>query len=128
MDICKHAARTIAAASGPNDRLSLVTFSTDAVVCLQPTIMDEAGKKEFEAAISQVHPSNATNLQGGIHTSLEVLKGSYSGRNAVVCLLTDGVPTQRFQPPRGYQDRSQSGTRDSGYLGHCPVDKGGGHP
>jgi Mg-chelatase subunit ChlD len=102
MDISKHAARVIATAAGPQDRISIVKFSTGAEVVLPPTIMDAKGQQAFESALSQIHPEGCTNLWAGLNASLDSLKNTYTGRNSAVCLLTDGVPTASYEPARGY--------------------------
>lgn len=100
LDLVKHAVRTIISSLGDNDRLSLVTFSTQAKVALQLTKMNEAGRKKAEQALEKMQPEESTNIWDGLYKGLEVLREGAAGRNSAILLLTDGQPN--IVPPRGH--------------------------
>jgi hypothetical protein len=100
LDIVKHAVKTIIEVMGPNDRLSIVTFSDTAEVNLKLTQMTKDGKTTANKTLDKLHPTNSTNLWGGLNAGLDVLKAEkLPNRLAVLFLLTDGEPN--IHPPRG---------------------------
>ena len=99
LDLVKHAVHTIAQSLGPEDRLALVEFNSDANVVLPLTAMDDKGRAAALAALDPLKADGMTNLWGGVQASFELLRLSKARPNSAVFLLTDGVPTA--EPPRG---------------------------
>lgn len=110
LDVVRHAAKTLATAMKPEDRLAIVTFSTAVTTLLPLTSMDVAGKASAFAALDTMCPTSSTNLWGGISRGLEAFDSSSSEetsfRNAAMFVLTDGMPN--VTPPRGEEAMTAS--------------------
>jgi len=103
LDVVKHAVKTIINTLGPNDRLSIVAYSSTARVVMPLTKMDEAGRKAAELHNQTLSTGGQTNLWAGLEAGMDTLRAR--GRNtaskpAFVFLLTDGQPN--IVPPRGH--------------------------
>lgn len=95
--------RTIIHVLSPEDRISIVAYSSKATLVLPLTDMTTTGRAKAETALKQLRPQGQTNLWDGLHSGLEVLrKGQQAGsaRLSAVLLLTDGCPN--LVPPRGH--------------------------
>ena len=100
MDLVKHTINTMAAILGPQDQLSIVTFSTNAAIVLPPTFVDDAGRSKIQRALETVEPDSQTNIYDGIRMAAMIAnQPDLAGRNIVAALLTDGFPN--VNPPRG---------------------------
>jgi hypothetical protein len=108
LDVVKHALNTIISNLEPVDRLSIVSFTTDAKVVLELTPMNAAGRKQALAAVEKMHPEANTNLWAGLQTGLEVLRNrkSEQSKKSAILLLTDGEPN--VIPPGGHLPALQS--------------------
>jgi Mg-chelatase subunit ChlD len=104
LDIVKHAINTIIQVLGPDDRLSVISYSNNATLIFDLLAMNDAGKDRAKALVAALYPDGMTNLWDGLHTGLETLsKRSSTGSrnvNSAVLLLTDGEPN--IEPPRGH--------------------------
>jgi Mg-chelatase subunit ChlD len=98
LDVVKHALRTIAHSLGPNDRMSVVAYSTIARVVVELVTMDEANKRSALEGIEGLRAGGQTNIADGLREGLDVLRHS-SGITAIL-LLTDGQPN--VVPPSGH--------------------------
>ncbi|KAK5262955.1 hypothetical protein LTR96_011596 [Exophiala xenobiotica] len=102
LDLVKHAARTILETLGPRDRLGIVTFSDDAKIVQELTIMSSAEKKATWQRIEKLHDEASTNLWAGIRTGLDLFSKTPLVDNVQgLYLLTDGMPNHMC-PPQGY--------------------------
>jgi Mg-chelatase subunit ChlD len=101
LDVVKHALRTIAHGLGPNDRMSVVAYSTIARVVVEPVTMDETNKRSALDGIEGLRAGGQTNIADGLREGLDVLRerGHSSGITAIL-LLTDGQPN--VVPPSGH--------------------------
>lgn len=100
LDVVKHAVKTIVAALGPQDRLSIVKYSSDAEVVVPLTHMNEQEKKKILKQVEVLHTEGSTNLWDGLHKGLEMLRtNSQPDKLTALMLLTDGLPN--ISPPRG---------------------------
>ena len=105
LDLVKHACRTVVNTLGPNDLLSLVTFSSTAQVRLRPARMDISGRALAEAQLDAMAPGGQTNLWDGLREGLDLATESTAEaadgfhRLSHLVLLTDGLPN--IAPPRG---------------------------
>ena len=68
LDIVKHAVKTCAHSLHSLDRLSIVTFSTNATVLAPLTFVNEEGLDIIDEAVSQMLPDDNTNLWAGLIT------------------------------------------------------------
>eukprot|EP00945_MAST-04E_sp_MAST-4E-sp1_P006222 g6222.t1 len=103
LDVTKHAVRTVMEVLGPNDRLSLVKYSTEAHVVCPLLKMDKVGKTKAMLALKNMSPTASTNLWDGLFKGMEVVrtrKAAEQSRLSHVMLLTDGQPN--IAPPRGH--------------------------
>lgn len=102
LDVVKHATATVGAMLGPQDRLSIVSFSTGATVEMPLTAMGSAGKAALTRTLTRLDANGATNLWAGLQTAMDlaIAPGTSSERTTAILLLTDGQPTQ--EPPRGH--------------------------
>ncbi|TVU34790.1 hypothetical protein EJB05_16642, partial [Eragrostis curvula] len=79
------------------DRLSVVTFSTNARRITGLTRMSDAGKAIAKGAVESLYVESATNIGDGLRVAAEVLDGRRQ-RNSVasIILLSDGQDTFNF--------------------------------
>ena len=107
LDIVKHAAKTVISSLNSYDRVAIVSFSDRAKIEYPLNFMTQGNKQPAIDAVSSLHAHGGTNLYDGLLRSLELLdvrKTGPSGPNLAVgsiILLTDGVPTASYLPPRG---------------------------
>jgi hypothetical protein len=69
LDIVKHAVKTIAHVLGPQDRLSLVSYSTSARTVTPLTPMNEQGRQTAVVALEALEAGGQTNLWSVVHFS-----------------------------------------------------------
>ncbi len=107
-DLVKHSVRTVAAMlhERANTHLCLLHFS-DATRTLLPTTAigkSPLGLQAANTAIDALPTSGGTNLWDGIRSGLMEAKRCselYPNANIQVMLLTDGEPTESYNPPGG---------------------------
>lgn len=97
LSLVKHATRTVLESLGPNDRLSIVSFSDEAIVELKAKAMDSAGKSMARDVLDRLQPFNSTNLAAGVLTGIEAAHAVTADRShfTSIFLLTDGVPNDQ---------------------------------
>lgn len=101
LDVVKHAVKTIIESLTPEDRLSVVSYSSTAQTVFELMSMDTAGKLHAAGLVDRLTPGGNTNLWDGLQTGLENLRqGGNKDRFAHIMLLTDGMPN--INPPRGH--------------------------
>lgn len=95
-----------------DDTISIVEYSDDAGVVLEPTSVAEA--ERIVDAIDSLQPSDSTNLEAGLRAGYEQAQAAYvdGGLNAVI-LASDGVANVGLTDPDGLagviQDRADDG-------------------
>ena len=94
LDVVKHAILTCLEGFRPQDKVSLVVYSTEARVLMPSLCMDAGGKACIKIALAGIDAENSTNIWDGLRLGLEQLP-----RGGTVFLLTDGQPNR--SPPRG---------------------------
>lgn len=93
LDLVKHAARTIIETLDENDRLGVVTFSTDAKVVQNLLPMTKRNKKETWARVENLQVESMTNLWHGILNGIKLFDDDErTNTAAAVMILTDGMP------------------------------------
>ena len=96
LDVTKHALKTIVKSLSPQDEFSLVSFSNEARVEMEPRMMTVDGAKTALDKIEALQPDDLTNLWNGLKKGLDVLTESKPRTNNVALfLLTDGLPNVR---------------------------------
>jgi len=100
LDLVRHAIRTIIKNLEDCDRLAILSFANKAVLVLELTPMNEAGRRDAEIRLGHLQTDGMTNLWQGLKEGIELLTNAAApGRLQHVMLLTDGIPN--FNPPRG---------------------------
>lgn len=94
LDVVKHAILTCLEGFRPQDKVSLVVYSTEARVLMPSRCMDAGGKACIKIKLAGMDAENSTNIWDGLRLGLEQLP-----RGGTVFLLTDGQPNR--SPPRG---------------------------
>lgn len=94
MDVVKHGILTCICGLRPQDKASLVLYSSDARLLVPLRAMDASGKAQFKVALAGIQPENSTNIWAGLEMGISQLQNG-----GTVFLLTDGQPNIR--PPRG---------------------------
>ena len=96
LDITKHALKTIVKSMTPNDEFSLVTFSSDVRVAMEPRMMTPEAVTTAIEKIDGLRTEAMTNLWAGLKKGLEVLTDRKpKTSNVALFLLTDGLPNVR---------------------------------
>jgi hypothetical protein len=94
MDLAKHTINSVAALLGPEDSLALVSFSTQAKIVMDTTLMDDAGRSKLKTVLSTVHADASTNIDDAIRTMMSIANlPALKGRAIFGALLTDGEET-----------------------------------
>ena len=100
LDLVKHSLKTVVKSLKETDYLSLVPFSTNASVLLEPTIMSDQMKSRCNDLINNLIPTNTTNIWDALRISFEIAsREEHKNKNIAILLFTDGVPN--VNPPRG---------------------------
>eukprot|EP00759_Apiculatamorpha_spiralis_P053178 PhF_6_TR6121/c0_g1_i3/m.9041 len=109
LDIVTHAVKAVGRMLGPQDRLGVVAFSTDAYIVMPLTPMDNNGRELLDKQLKHVYADGMTNLWQGQALAMEQVKlmttTTAESHNAIL-MLTDGCPN--LNPPRGYIDTLRS--------------------
>ena len=102
LDIVRQAGHVVRVTLRDTDTLSIVKYSTNAEVVLEPTNMDSAGKNQAKAILDNLRPEYSTNIWDGLNKALQLCQQNKTeGINDKILLLTDGQPN--IVPPRGHQ-------------------------
>ncbi|KAK4199281.1 hint-domain-containing protein [Triangularia verruculosa] len=106
LDLVRHAAKTILETLDEDDRLGIVTFSTNSKVVRQLTYVTKSNKAKILKELDALQPLSMTNLWHGIRDGLSLFDNNNSGnpgcgRVPALLVLTDGMPNHQC-PSRGY--------------------------
>lgn len=102
LDVTKHAVKTVIASLRPTDRLSIVTFSTNAHCKMDWMRMTPENQAHASSLIDMLNTEGATNLWDGLRVALRQFEASpRSSCLSSLLLLTDGEPSPHLMPPRG---------------------------
>jgi hypothetical protein len=121
LDITKHSIKTVIESMKDNDRISIVSFSdTATVVCNLTEINNNKGY--LKTKIANLRARGCTNIWAGLNAGLKQFESvasnggsggcssssnSNSGGGARISSLlfmTDGLPSEHLQPPRGIME------------------------
>jgi hypothetical protein len=89
---------------GPQDSVSVITFSEAAKTILTQTAVSATEKDNIRARISIIRVESNTNLSAGIIQSREVLQIDTSNIKQGVLLLTDGIANMGLTRPQDILD------------------------
>lgn len=102
LDIVIYSSKTVVDSLSSNDRLSIIDYSSTAIVRMVNKPMTPENKKEAFKILNEMNSSGQTNIWDCLEKGLELtrnLENSY--QNNMFLLLTDGQET--VKPPRGTQ-------------------------
>ena len=100
LDLVKHSLKTIVKSIGENNYLSLVPFSTNARILLEPTKMTNSMQSKCCDLIDGLNTQCATNIWDALNKSFDIAsRPEHSNKNISILLFTDGIPN--LNPPRG---------------------------
>jgi len=101
LDIVKFSTVVIAESLSPQDKLSIVTYSDNAVSVLPPTDMTDEGKASVKAVLATIQPDCRTNLFAGLECGVKQANKVGDGYINSVFILTDGYPN--IHPAESYE-------------------------
>lgn len=105
LDITKHSIKTVIESMKDGDRISIVSFSdTVTVVCNLTEINNN--KTYLKTKIANLRARGCTNIWAGLNSGLKQFESTASNGARVSSLLfmTDGLPSEHLQPPRGIME------------------------
>ena len=98
LEIVKDALRILVHGLDRNDRVSIVSFGSDAQVVLGPTPADQEGA--ILDALDRLHPGGSTNLEAGLRLGYELARKTLT-ENGIdrIVLASDGVANVGLTDP-----------------------------
>lgn len=96
LTVVKYAMKTILHYLRPQDMMSIVTFSSDSVLVMPFTVMEENIVEKARKMIEQMKSLGGTDLWAGLTKAMDQFR-DVEGNNCVM-LLTDGVPNSDSKP------------------------------
>ena len=100
LEVAKHALKTAAHVLGPDDTMTIITFSDNARF-VGGGAMSDANTAECVSKINAIQAGGCTNLWAGLQMGLSHVSTDLPKQSAVF-VLTDGFPNR--SPPRGEVD------------------------
>ena len=98
LGLVKHALKTVVSTLNKEDKMSLITFSSKAKMCLEVTDVNDTGKNVIIDEINKMYPGGCTNIWDALR--LGMIEGQkYKDYNTCLLLFTDGEPNEN--PPMG---------------------------
>ena len=98
LGLVKHALKTVVSTLNKEDKMSLITFSSRAKMCLEVTDVNDTGKNVIIDEINKMYPDGCTNIWDALR--LGMIEGQkYKDYNTCLLLFTDGEPNEN--PPMG---------------------------
>ena len=111
MDAARQSAAALVEALRPDDRLSVLTFSSTVDVLLRAVTMDEAGKARALDVTGRLAPGGVTRMDLALNEAVAVLRETGNDALNMLLLLSDGAPTNQL----GYvlEEDARDGLRDT---------------
>lgn len=105
LDITKHSIKTVIESMKDNDRISIVSFSDIATVVCNLTEINN-NKRYLKTKIANLRARGCTNIWAGLNAGLKQFESTASNGARISSLLfmTDGLPSEHLQPPRGIME------------------------
>ena len=98
LGLVKHALKTVVHTLNKEDKISLITFETNAEMCLEATQVDDTGKNKILEEIQKMEPDGCTNIWDALRLGM-IEAQKYKEYNTCLMLFTDGEPNEN--PPKG---------------------------
>ncbi len=94
----KHGLERMADQLGPQDRVSIVTYSSEAEVAVESTPGEDPARRDLVESVRSMSANGPTNIYGGLNAAFQqVEKYSSDDRQNRVMLLSDGQATSGIQ-------------------------------
>jgi Ca-activated chloride channel family protein len=104
LELLQESLKALVANLGPNDRVAIVAFSTNAFVVLPHTSVRQHA--HIEAAIDSLSPDGGTNVEAGINLAYRLAGESHDRKAANrVLLCSDGVANLGAKGPEAILER-----------------------
>jgi Mg-chelatase subunit ChlD len=112
LQIVRHACKVGIQLCTENDRLAIITFSTNSEIKMELKNMTSGNKELASNCIDNIKPLQTTNLYAGLHSGLSLLKNRSDKSNlGALFVFTDGLPN--INPPRGEEGMIDLWLRDN---------------
>ena len=98
LGLVKHALKTVVSTMSSEDKVSLITFSSKANLCLEATNVDGVGKEVIFEEIKKMSAEGCTNIWDALRIGM-IEAQKYKEYNTSLMLFTDGEPNEN--PPMG---------------------------
>ena len=98
LGLVKHALKTVVSTMNKEDKMSLITFSSRANMCLEATDVNEMGKNLIVDEIEEMYPGGFTNIWDALRLGM-IEAQKFKDYNTCLMLFTDGEPNEN--PPMG---------------------------
>ena len=98
LGLVKHSLKTIASILNKEDKMSLITFESNAKLCLEATELNDNGKARIFEEIQKMEPHGYTNIWDALRLGMSEAQ-QYNEYNTCLMLFTDGEPNEN--PPKG---------------------------
>lgn len=123
LEIVKRALRNLVDALPRGNSISIVAYSDNASLVLEPT--DVRYRRKISAAINQLQPENSTNIQAGLELAYQIANKSYHpDDNNRIILCSDGVANTGETHPEHLLDRISKAAQRGIYLNAVGVGMG----
>lgn len=107
LDLVKHVLNVIIASLNESDCLSLITYSDNSELLLEPSKMNEENKQKAKNCLRVLEPTNCTYTYQGIQLAYGVIKNSPESYLKSIILLTDGQDSEGNEILQAKFDRLQ---------------------
>ena len=101
LSLIKHSLKTIVSTLRKNDMISIITFSNEAKMLKQPTVLlNKNIKNEINSIIDSMYEDGMTNMWSGIKLAIDTLESfPYNNYQKSIMVFTDGE--SNCDPPEG---------------------------
>lgn len=110
----KEGAVSVLGQLNPEDYLSVVAFSSEAEVVVEPVQWRETNAERIENKIAELQPQAATNIEDGLRTAKRTIDGLGGGETVArrILLLSDGRPNRGITDVDGFGTLATEFSRD----------------
>lgn len=115
LDLVRASLRKIVRQLRPGDQMSIVLYGDRSYRHLEPTALDEGGRRRIEAAIDQIESNGSTNMEEGLRVGYDTAFASmaaFKGSTRVM-LFTDEQPNVGAVDADSFMGMAQEASRRS---------------
>lgn len=95
---------------------ALVTFSNEADVVIEPTIITSENKQKLIALVKKIKLAGGTNIESGLILGYKTLAQFQKGLNSRLLLLTDGMSNVGITDPLALAEKAKVQFRDGARI------------